>query len=290
MPETLSLHPTMQCDYHCVNCYLKKDIDSLEEKSPEFFLKLVEEASKNGIKELMIPVNYVKPEATYEESLKKDRNLFYYNTLRKKAIECGMTFSMTCNYEFIEFYKKDLDFDGIRLLSVSMNDFVTSTKDKKNAAIETMKFLKEKGVEHVNCTVLLSKNMAEQLRDGLASEILEVADTIFIISSKPHTVPMNVIYAWLDILKNNVLTMIDKRVLLDSCLKNIIGITNGYCSRHDMIYVNPYGEVKMCSYDKLNLFTLENPEQIGHVIKTFYPQKQVFDCPLLTMGKTLRSK
>ncbi len=87
-PHQLSIHPTMQCDYECFGCYLKKDIDpSKKEKDPQFFLDLIEVAKEIGIAEIAVPGNYVKKSDNFSfeknpDWSKIDKNVYYFKLLK----------------------------------------------------------------------------------------------------------------------------------------------------------------------------------------------------------------
>ena len=287
-PHLLSLHPTMQCDYNCFNCYLKKDItgDAIE-KSPDFFMKLIEHAKKVGMTEVALAVNFMKKDDDFKllddpmpvwDSV--DKNLYYFMWTRDKCREVGLEFTMTCNYDFIENYRDILDFSDVALVSVSINDFVTSTPEKKKEAIETLRFLKTK-VPIVNCNLLVSDATVKQLNNGLDDEILAHADTIFLLFSAPLYIPLNKVYGQLKAMKHTILTMIDERVLLSTCIKREMDMSGGVCNMHEQIFVNPYGEIKLCSYDTRNLFVLQAPEDLEHVYQNLYPAKPLLTCDLI---------
>ncbi len=302
-PKVLSIHPTMQCDYECYNCYLKVDIDdSLKERDPAFFLGLVDKAKALGMQEVALPVNFVKKDPNFKFLddpspvwNRVDQNVYYYKWVKERCKEVGIDFSMTCNYDFITSYRDHIDFNDIRLMSISINDFVTHTAEKKKEAIATMREMK-KFIPEINCNLLLTDNMAKQLNEGLAEEILEVADTIYLLVSVPLYVEVKKIHATLRKLKDTLLTMVDDRILLDTCLKQEMGMTGGMCSKHDMIYINPYGEIKLCSYDSRNLFVLDTPKDLEYVYRTFYPAAPLKTCELVNgewlqkWKKNLRTK
>jgi hypothetical protein len=278
-PTLLSIHPTMQCDYGCFNCYLKLgEDDNRAEKSPEFFLGLVGVAKRLGMKDVAIPVNYVK-------DLSTDKNTFYYKEIKAECIKQGLDFSLTCNYDFVKNHKGD--FDNISLMSVSVNDFVTPTDETKQEAIEVMRQMKSV-VGEVNCNILLSENMVKQLNNGLAEKILEVANTIYLLSSKPLFIPHQKVYQLIGKLKPELMAMIEDRILIDTCIKMEMGLTGGICSKHDFIYVNPYGEIKMCSYDQRNLFILEKPDDLEYIYGK-YPSDPLKTCDLIN-GEFLKEK
>ena len=280
-PHILSIHPTMACDYHCHGCYLKRDEEAnREERSPHFFVDLIQEAARLGIKEIAVPANYVKP-----DPYKIDTNLFYYWLFKELTALLKMEFTCTANYDFL---KSHIDVHGlllenVSLMSVSINDYSTSTKENKQEALDMLVRIKEK-VPTVNCNVLLSPNMVKQLNDGLMDELLKRIDTVYLLVQKPIIVPMDRIKEWISGLEK-FLDMIDERIILDSCLKCAFGLTDGICSKHQMIYVNPYGDVKHCSYDGTTMFHLDRPEDFRTLFSEKYPQDRLTDCKLLHYDK-----
>jgi hypothetical protein len=214
-----------------------------------------------------------------------DANLFYFMFLKDEAKKFGMEFTCTANYDFITNYINTIPslLDDVSLMSVSMNDYSTSTPEKKIEALEIFSKIKAK-VANVNCNILVTPNMVKLLKAGLMKEILEKVDTVYLLVEKPLVVPMDTIKEWLEGLEE-FFDMIDDRVLLDSCLKSAFGLTDGICSKHQLIYVNPYGEVKHCSYDGKTMFVLEKPEDLEVLYKEHYPQQQLFDCKLLHFSK-----
>ena len=68
-----------------------------------------------------------------------------------------------------------------------------------------------------------------------------------------------------------------------------MGMTGGVCSRHDMIYVNPYGEIKKCYYDKEDLHILESPDDLEYVYRKLHPQEPLKTCHLVTNGDRLKA-
>ena len=291
-PHQLSIHPTMQCDYECFGCYLKKDIDpNKKEREPEFFLKLIEVAKKLGMREVAIPGNYVKRQDNFalESSPnwdKIDRNVYYFKWMKDKCKEVGIDFVTFVNYDFITQYKDILDFNDIALMGISINDFVTKSPEKKKEALDTFRQMRQ-SVKRLNCNILLTDGMVTQLNNGLAEEILEVSDTIYLLMQEPLFVPLKTVYARIHKLKNTLMTMFEDKIYLDSCITREMGMTGGACSRHDMIYVNPYGEIKMCMYDKKDLFVLQKPEDLEYVYNNFYPQAPLTNCDLVTTGDRL---
>ena len=294
-PHQLSIHPTMQCDYDCYGCYLKKDEDSKKkEKSAEFFLELIKVASELGMKEIAIPGNYVKKKDDFKFEKnpdwdKIDKNVYYFKLLKEKTKEVGMKFVTFCNYDFITQYKDDLDFKDISLMGISINDFVTRTPEEKQKALDTFKKIRQ-NVDRLNCNILLTDGMVTQLNGGLAEEILQVSDTIYLLMQEPLFVPLNLVYSRVQKLMDTLMTMFENRVYLDTCITREMGMTGGACSRHDMIYVNPYGEIKMCMYDKKDLFVLEKPEDLRHVYNNLYPQAPLITCDLVTTGDRLAAE
>ncbi len=294
-PHQLSIHPTMQCDYECFGCYLKKDIDpSKKEREPEFFLKLIEVAKKIGMREVAIPGNYVKRQDNFVLESKPDwdkidRNVYYFKWMKDKCKEVGIDFVTFVNYDFITQYKDILDFNDIALMGISINDFVTKTPEKKKEALDTFRKMRQT-VKRLNCNILLTDGMVTQLNDGLAEEILEVSDTIYLLMQEPLFVPLKTVYARIHRLKDTLMTMFEEKIYLDSCITREMGMTGGACSRHDMIYVNPYGEIKMCMYDKKDLFVLKKPEDLEYVYDKLYPQAPLTSCDLVTTGDRLAAE
>jgi len=277
-PHILSIHPTMHCDYNCAGCYLKKDINKNEkERDFGFFAKLVKMSKKVGMKEIAVPMNYSK------QSKDEDTNWHYYNLFhRVVCFEEKMDFSMTANWEFFHKYWDNIadDVKDINLISVSMNDFVTSKEEEKKKCLWIMESLKERGVRTVNCNVLLSDRMVKLLKEGLAQEILKVADSIYLLTSKPLRIPLVKSGEWYSQLAD-ILPLDSERVLMDTCIKYSFGLTSDVCDRHKMIYVNPYGEVKMCSFDNRNLVTLKEPEEFEEVYNKYFPMNCQSSCNLM---------
>jgi len=139
-------------------------------------------------------------------------------------------------------------------------------------------------VPTVNCNVLVTPSMVKTLSSGLMKEILDRVDTVYLLVEKPLIVPMDTVKGWLTGLEQ-FFDMIDDRVILDSCLKSAFGLTDGICSKHQLIYVNPYGDVKKCSYDGATIFTLQTPDDLEILYNEKYPQQQLFDCRLLHYAK-----
>jgi hypothetical protein len=280
-PHILSIHPTMQCDYHCFGCYLKRDEEAgRKEKTPEFFVDLLKAASRIGIKEIAIPANYHNT-----DNGKTDLNLIYYSLLKEWAALLKMEFTCTANYDFLKNYidKYPKLLYDVALMSVSINDYSTSTPEKKQEALQMLSRIKEK-VPTVNCNILVSPNMVKLLKAGLMKEILDRVDTVYLLVQKPLVVPMDTIKEWLSGLEE-FFDMIDDRVILDSCLKSAFGLTDGICSKHQLIYVNPYGDVKHCSYDGKTMFKLDKGDDLQTLFSDHYPQRQLFDCRLLHYAK-----
>lgn len=285
----------MQCDYDCFGCYLKKDIvPGKQEREPEFFLRLIEVAKKLGMREVAIPGNYVKkPENFAFESKpdwdKIDRNAYYFKWMKDKCKEVGIDFVTFVNYDFVTQYKDVLDFNDIALMGISINDFVTKTKEKKQEALDTFRQMRQT-VRRLNCNILLTDGMVTQLNNGLAEEILQVSDTIYLLMQEPLFVPLNTVYARIKKMSPTLMSMFEEKVFLDTCITREMGMTNGACSRHDMIYVNPYGEIKMCMYDKKDLFVLQKPEDLEYVYENLYPQAPLAKCDLVTTGDRLMAE
>lgn len=283
-PHILSIHPTMQCDYHCFGCYLKRDEEvSRPSMGPQFFIDLIKTAAKLGMKEIAIPANYknLKLDPTRPSYLDLDPNLFYYMVLKDETKKAGLEFTCTANYDFIMNYISTIPtfLDDVSLMSISINDYSTSTPEKKQEAMDILSRIKIK-VPKVNCNLLISPNMVKLLRGGLMKDILDRVDTVYLLVQKPLVVSMNIIKEWLTGLEE-FFDMIDDRVILDSCLKSAFGLTDGICSKHQLIYVNPYGEVKHCSYDGKTMFSLKKAEDLIELYNDKYPQQQLFDCKLL---------
>ena len=276
-PSILSIHPTMHCDYHCVGCYLKKDIeDNAVEKSPDFFAKLLRTAKKVGMKELAVPMNYSK-----ETGEGKDKNIDYYRLFQRVCKEEELDLSMTCNYDFFTSYPT-LDLSGVSLVSISLNDFVTGTPAKRDECLSVIDRLKKEKVPIVNCNVLLSDHMVKLLKEGLAEQVLRHSDSIYLITSKPLRTPLAKAGEWYSQLAD-VLPLDSERVLMDTCIKYAFGLTGGVCDKHQMIYVNPYGEIKMCSFDSKNLAVLGEAEEFEDVYNSKFPQEYQPKCSLMGM-------
>ena len=279
----------MQCDYDCYGCYLKKDIDpSKKEREPEFFLRLIEVAKQLGMREIAIPGNFVKRQDNFSFESKPnwdtiDRNVYFFKWMKDKTKEVGLDFVTFVNYDFITQYQDVLDFKDISLMGISINDFVTKTPEKKKEALDLFRKLRPH-VKRLNCNILLTDGMVTQLNNGLAEEILEVTDTIYLLMQQPLFVPLNTVYNRVKKLKDGLMTMLEDRVFLDSCIYREMGMTGGACSRHDMIYVNPYGQIKKCMYDKEDLFVLKKPEDLEQVYNSLYPQAPLISCDLVKTG------
>lgn len=267
----------MHCDYHCVNCYLKKDIlEDRVEKTQEFFADLIRIAKKVGIKEIAVPMNYSK-----EKGTGKDKNYDYYNLFRRVCKENNLQLSMTCNYDFFVNYP-ELDLDGISLISISLNDFVTGTKSKKEECFEIIDKLKENKIPIVNCNILLSDHMIELLKNGLAQQILNHSDSIYLLVSKPLKISLAKAGKWYDEL-SEVLPLDSERILIDTCIKYSFGLTDNVCDKHKMIYVNPYGEIKNCSFDNKNLIILNKAEEFENIYDKMFPLNRQLTCSLMTI-------
>lgn len=278
----------MQCDYHCFGCYLKRDEEvGRQEMPPQFFVDLIHIAAKLGMKEIAIPANYkyLEPDPKKPEHWDLDANLVYYFILKEETKKAGLEFTCTVNYDFIMNYidKQAGLLDDVALMSVSINDYSTSTPEKKKEALDMLTKIKAK-VPKVNCNLLVSPNMVKLLKAGLMKDILDRVDSVYLLVQKPLVVPMDTIKEWLTGLEE-FFDMIDDKVILDSCLKSAFGLTDGICSKHQLIYVNPYGEVKHCSYDGATMFRLTKPEDLEVLYNEKYPQQQLFDCKLLHYAK-----
>ena len=289
-PHILSIHPTMRCDYHCYGCYLKRDEEpSRKEMPPQFFIDLIHTATRIGIKEIAVPANYqyLEPDPKKPSHWDLDANFFYYGVLKEQTKKAGLEFTCTANYDFLTNYMDVMPsptlLDDVSLMSVSINDYSTSTPEKKKEALNMLYRIKAK-VPTVNCNIMISPNMIKLLKEGLMMELLSRIDTVYLLVQKPMIVPMDRVKGWLEGL-DGLLDMVDDRILLDSCLKSAFGLTDGICSRHQLIYVNPYGEVKHCSYDGKTMFKLEKAEDLATLYEQKYPQEQLFDCKLLHYAK-----
>jgi hypothetical protein len=255
--------------------------------APQFFVDLIHTAAKLGMKEVAIPANYkyLEPDPKLAAHWDLDHNLVYYAILKTETKKAGLEFTCTANYDFLKNYinTQPTLLDDVSLMSVSINDYSTSTPEQKQEALEMLTKIKAK-VKTVNCNILVTPNMVKLLKAGLMKEILDRVDTVYLLVEKPLVVPMDTIKGWLEGLEE-FLDMIDDRILLDSCLKSAFGLTDGICSKHQLIYVNPYGEVKHCSYDGATMFELQKAEDLEVLYNEKYPQKQLFDCHLLHYGK-----
>jgi len=291
-PNILSLHPTMQCDYGCTNCYLKKDIDSnLKEKSPMFFMELLRYVKSSGIQEISIPINYVNynknSSSTSLDNFDEkdwdncDKNLHYFKWIAGFCSRESLRFTATSNYDFFEQYE-DLDVGPLDLVSISVNDFVTGNEDRISKAINVMKALKSK-VRIVNCNILLSERMVSLLKHGLAKKILETADSLYLLASKPIQISIAKYYEWCTELNEAGVMVDSQRIILDSCIKYSAGLTGGLCDRHKMIYVSPYGEIKMCSFDKKNMAEITNPSDFKDIFEKYFPMTKQDSCTLMSM-------
>jgi len=277
-PKILSIHPTSQCDYSCFNCYLKQnDSSGRKEKDDYFFEELIRVAKRVGIDEIAATFNYV-------EDASVDKNLKFYKLIRKTTREEGLKFSVTCNYDFISKYKDIADFNDLNVVSISLNDFVTSTPEKKKECLEMLSFMKSRSVE-VNCNILISPNMIKQLNKGLFEEILEVSDTIYLLASKPLYIPISKVYEMIKGLEPRIFNHLESKLFLDSCIRREMGLTGGICHMHQFIYVSPYGEIKQCSYDQKDIYILEKPSDLEYAYIKTYPEKPLKTCELLTRVK-----
>ena len=275
-PIILSIHPTMQCDYNCTGCYLKKDIKDAVEKECDFFSQLVRVSKKVGIKEIAVSMNYTDSDKT------EDKNWNYYNLFEKICLEENLKFSITGNYEFFEKYWNDIKLKNVNLISISINDFVTSNEKKIEKALEIIKNIKKEGIPTVNCNVLLSKKIVDYLLDGLANKILDISDSIYLMTSKPLTIDLKDVGVWYSKLSDK-LEIDSKRILIDTCIKYAFGLTDRTCDKHKMIYVNPYGEIKRCSFDTYTLKILENAEQFEEIYEEMFPLSFEKKCSLMGM-------
>lgn len=276
-PKILSIHPTVQCDYHCFNCYLKKNNNiNLQEKDHNFFEELIRVAKIEGIEEIAATFNYVADSLI-------DKNLESYKLIKKTTEEIGLKLSITCNYEFIDKYKDIVSFNNLNIVNISMNDFVTSTSDKKKKCLETMLYMKSKARE-VNCNILISLNMVHKLNAGLFEEILETADTIYILASKPLYISLKSLYSILKKLDKRIIDKLEDKVFIDTCIRREMGLTGGMCHRHQFISISPYGEVKNCSYDQKNIYILEKPSDFQYTYRNIYPEKPIEICELVTQA------
>jgi len=274
----------MQCDYHCVGCYLKKDItEGTVEKDPKFFEDLIRVAKKVGMTELAVPMNWSK-----ETGIGKDKSYEYFLLFSEACRKHGLEMTMTCNYDFFVSYP-DIDLSGVSLISVSINDFVTGTPAKRKEALDVLKSLRDKGHTYgngqsqiINCNVLLSDRMVDLLEKGVAKEILDVSDSMYLVTSKPLTGDLMKVGEWMSRLAET-LPLDSERVIMDSCVKYAFGLTDGTCDRHQMIYVNPYGEIKMCSFDSKNLVVLNEADDFEDVYNNKFPLNFQSKCSLMGM-------
>jgi len=277
-PKILSIHPTSQCDYACFNCYLKaNDSSGRKEKDSAFFEELIRVAKRVGLEEIAATFNYV-------EDASVDKNLKFYNLIRKTTREEGLKLSVTCNYDFISKYKDVADFNDLNIVSISLNDFVTSTPEKKKECLEILSFMKSKSVE-VNCNILISKNMIKQLNNGLFEEILESSNTIYLLTSKPLYIPISEVYEMIRALDVRIINTLEDKLFIDSCIRREMGLTGGICAKHQFIYVSPYGEIKQCAYDQKDIFILEKPGDLQYAYEKIYPEKPLNTCELLTSSR-----
>lgn len=249
-PTILSLHPTFSCKNNCVGCYLQRE--KTEKPKTErhwfFFYELIKEAKNIGIEEVAVAINNVKDK--YGKGSNYD---FNYLNLKKRTKDLGMRFTVTTNYEFFvspDFESKysrkwKCDVSGLDLASISINEYVTPTFDRKEEALQVMKKLKENGVQRVNANILLSEKFVEELLSGLMEKILQTADTVYLLLNKPTF--MNQEQASQMILKLEKY-MTDERVILDSCFRFANDLTGGICDKDNTVYINPYGEMGFCPY------------------------------------------
>lgn len=275
-PYILSLHPTMQCDFGCTNCYLKKDEEDTKEQEPQFFMDILAFAKKVGIKEVAIPINYAN-QSTRTKSL--DKNRLYFEMVGKFCKENSLRFTATANHDFFRYYS-DLTLNGLDLISISVNDFVTGSDVRIEEAIEVMKELKSK-VGTVNCNILLSERMVRLLKEGLSQRILEVADSMYLLASKPLQTSNRTYYGWYNELNDAGILVDSPKIIVDSCMRYALGLTGGVCDRMKMIYLNPYGEIKMCSFDKRNLAVLQKPEDFEYAYEKYFPFQKQESCSLV---------
>ena len=245
-------------------------------KDPKFFADLLRVAKRVGMKELAVPMNFMK-----ETGIGKDKNYEYYLLFKDVCKKEGLEFTMTCNFDFFTSYP-NLDLNGISLVSVSMNDFVTGTPAKRDECLKKMKELK-KSIPIVNCNVLLSDHMVKLLKNGLAKQILESADSIYLLVSKPLRISLAKAGEWYSQLAD-VLPIDSDRILMDTCIKYSFGLTNGTCDKHLMIYINPYGEIKRCSFDTKDLIVLNKAEEFADFYNSQFPQNYQSSCSLMGMA------
>jgi hypothetical protein len=259
-PIVLSLHPTMQCSYNCNGCYLKKDIDNREEKSKVFFINLIKIAKNIGIKEIALAVNYFKD---------NDKNIEYFKLIQDECKKLDLIFTVNCNYECIEKFYDIID--SINMVNVSFNPNINKNE------IELLR----KKVKIVNCNILLSKDIVKKLKDGLAEQLLEYMDYLVLLYNIPLKISKKEAIELALELKP-LLTMVNHRIIFDKCIERELGLTNGICSRHEMIYINPYGDIKNCYYDTETLSRLDKAEDLINIYNQQYPQQEIKTCPLLS--------
>ncbi len=113
-------------------------------------------------------------------------------------------------------------------------------------------------------------------------EILSVSDSLYLLTSKPLRVPLDKVASWFVKLSEKF-PIDSQRVLIDTCVKYAFGLTNGVCDKHKMIYVNPYGEIKLCSFDSRNLSVLNNPSDFEKVYNDSFPEFYQSKCSLMSM-------
>ena len=291
-PHILSLHPTMQCDYGCNNCYLKKDIDSnTQEKPPTFFMELLNQAKLAGIQEIALPINYVnykkRNTSVQLDSFNEhdwancDKNLHYFKWVANFCLKESIRLTATCNYDFFEHYSQ-LELKPLELVSISINDFVTPTDEKISKALNIMSDLKS-SVQTVNCNILLSDRMVRLLKNGLSEKILSVADSMYLLASKPLQVSSRVYYGWYTELNDAGILVDSEKIIVDSCMRYSLGLTGTMCDRHKMVYVNPYGEIKMCSFDSRNLAIIDKPQDFKNIFERYFPMQRQKTCNLVNV-------
>ena len=274
-PKILSIHPTSQCDYGCFNCYLKaNDLSGRTEKDHAFFEELIHVAKRIVIEEIGATFNFV-------ENTAEDKNFKFYQMIRRVTREAGLKMSITCNYDFINKYRDVADFEDLNVVSISLNDFVTETREKKLECLEILSYMKARS-QDVNCNILISPNMVKQLNAGLFEEILESSHTIYLLTSKPLYIPLAKVYEMIRNLDGRIIAKLEDRLFIDSCIRREMGLTGGICHKHQFIYVSPYGEIKQCSYDQKDLFILEKPIDLEYAYESNYPEAPLRVCELIT--------
>jgi len=241
-PTILSLHPTFNCVNNCAGCYLKRE-KSKEKKSEKhwsFFAGLIEEAKRLNFKEVAVAINEVNEK--YNKETNYENN---YLELKKRTKDLGMRFTVTTNYQFVQrFPEVMIDVNGLDLISISINEYATRNDEQKNEAIEIIKKLKQANVK-VNANVLLSENMIKDLLNGWMNKILEVSDSVYLLLNKPTNMKkeqvLKMFFKLEDFIQN-------EKVILDSCVRCFNDLTDGICDKYNTVYVNPYGELKLCPY------------------------------------------